>query len=478
MRLSAALTPGVWFWRLRTAMGRTDGERASPVWWFRVGERSSAIDTSWGSELDVNGDGYADVAVSSPEANVRLGRVDVFYGGPSGINATPGVTLRGPATQDGFGSALASAGDVNGDGFGDLVVGSPAASPGGALATGRITVFLGSATGLSASPSVTRDGLSMIGRFGSAVSGGDVNRDGYADLVVGAPAVDGAGGSRSGSGAAYVYFGSATGIALMPSQALDGQAAGDSFGGQVSVAGDVNGDGFADAIIAAHTARVPTGSVAVHLGSATGLSLTAQRTLSASAASDSFGWTIAAGGDVNGDGYADVAAGAANANDWTGSLSIWLGGASGVEATAQRRLVGAAMGAGFGSSASMSGDVNADGFDDVVVGAARSPVLGLAGAGRAFVFLGSMSGVSAAATHTLDGVAADDAFGSATAIVGDVNGDGVQDFVVGAINASTSGRDRAGGISVYAGVRGAAPMLLRTVFGAASGDAFGSALSL
>jgi hypothetical protein len=208
------------------------------------------------------------------------------------------------------------------------------------------------------------------------------------------------------------------------------------------------------------------------------LSLTAQRTLSASAASDSFGWTIAAGGDVNGDGYADVAAGAADANDWTGSLSIWLGGASGVEATAQGRLVGGARGTGFGSSASMRGDVNADGFDDVVIGAARSPVLALAGAGRAFVYLGSASGISAAAAHSFDGVESDDAFGSASAVVGDLNGDGVRDFVVGAVNASMAGRARLGGVSVYAGVRGAAPMLLRTVFGAASGDAFGSALSL
>ena len=117
------------------------------------------IDTSWGTTLDVNGDGYADVAVGAPSGGVTAahpGNVHVYLGGTSGIAASPSVTLADPRASIGesFGLAVTSAGDVDGDGFGDLLVTAPA-SGFGALPEGEVYVYLGSRTGIADAPSIT-----------------------------------------------------------------------------------------------------------------------------------------------------------------------------------------------------------------------------------------------------------------------------------------------------------------------------------
>jgi hypothetical protein len=354
-RLASALSAGVWFWRLRgrDSVRNAEGTATSPVWWFRVGARSADGDRdgSWGTELDLNGDGYADLAVGSPGADDGRGRVDVYYGGPRGIGTAPSVTLRGGARGDQFGISVASAGDVNGDGYADLVVGAYWADPGGRSDAGTASVFLGSASGVAATPARVLEGAAWVDNFGySVASAGDVNGDGYADLVVGAYWAD-PGGRRS-AGTASVFLGSASGVAAMPARVLEGAAEEDQFGWSVASAGDVNGDGYADLVVGARNAdpggRRLAGTASVFLGSASGVAATPARVLEGAAEVDQFGWSVASAGDVNGDGYADLVVGAPGPFFAdivrAGTASVYFGSASGVAATPARVLEGAASG--------------------------------------------------------------------------------------------------------------------------------------
>jgi hypothetical protein len=148
VRPSADLPPNrVVFWRLRGRVGAVMGTRTSPTWQFRVGARSAPVDTASGVESDFNGDGFTDVAVGAPGANGGRGRVSVFYGGPLGVSATAGRVLEGGAVFDGFGTTIEGIGDVNGDGFADLAVAAPQAAVGGVGSIGYVTVHFGGSGG-------------------------------------------------------------------------------------------------------------------------------------------------------------------------------------------------------------------------------------------------------------------------------------------------------------------------------------------
>jgi hypothetical protein len=223
VRPASALAPGVWFWRVRGRANATLGTRTSPVWWFRVGARSADgdRDTSWGSELDVNGDGFADVAVGSPGADASRGRVDVFYGSAMGVANIPSVTLSGDAASDTFGDAVASGGDINGDGFTELLVGASNAAPGGRLVAGRVYVYFGSASGLTSTSVLVLDGATRDDRFGIALgAAGDTNRDGFGEFVVGASFSSPMG--RVFAGSATVFRGSTIRSSIAPMIVLAG----------------------------------------------------------------------------------------------------------------------------------------------------------------------------------------------------------------------------------------------------------------
>ena len=197
---------------------------------------------------------------------------------------------------------MATAGDVNGDGYSDVVVGAW----GNASATGKANLYLGGASGLSPTLSWTAMGEVAGDRFGtSVVAAGDLNGDGYSEVLVGAD------GYSTGKGKAYLYLGSDMAPYLVASGwTATGEAEGDELGNSVGTAGDVNGDGYSDAVVGAWGNASATGKAYLYLGSASGLSTGPSWTASGEAANDAFGASVATAGDVNGDGYSDVIVGA------------------------------------------------------------------------------------------------------------------------------------------------------------------------
>jgi hypothetical protein len=272
------------------------------------------VDSSWGTTLDVNGDGFADVVVGAPGVN-NTGAAYVYLGGATGLATTPATTLIGPAGPGppgldyGFGWSE-SAGDVNGDGFADLVAAAGNDGP------DCVYVYLGGVDGLADTPVSTLclTGHSLLAPH--VESAGDVNGDGYADLVVS----QGVGGGDTG---AFVFLGSRTGLVMTPATAFSvGSAAVD----YVASAGDVNGDGFGDLVVAVAGESVPC-CFYIYLGSATGLAGTPATTLPGS------DWGVASAGDVNGDGYADVLVGGSGQ-----SGDVYPGSAGGVVQSPATRL--------------------------------------------------------------------------------------------------------------------------------------------
>jgi len=295
-------------------------------------------------------------------------------------------------------------GDVNGDGFGDLAVR-------GGLRPGEpavVSVFWGSEAGVGAAPAqVVRVAATRLA--GAA----DLQRDGFADLLVGTASA--APGGRPDAGAVSVYAGSATGPGASPAQRIEGEAAGDLLGTSVAMLGDTDGDGFDDFAAGAPGARGGAGSARVYAGGPGAATL--RRTLDG-AAGEALGSCVARVGDVNGDGYADLAVGAVGALGGRGRVSLYLGGATGIGPAAARVWDGDAARDGVGELVVGVGDVNGDGYADVAV-AARGASLGAdAGVGRVRVYAGAPEGPAAAPTWVLDGVQVRGYFGSSIARVG------------------------------------------------------------
>jgi len=372
---------------------------------------------------DVNNDGYDDVIIGADGYSSNKGRVYVFLGSANGLSNTPSVTITGEGNLDLFGYSAQTAGDTNGDGFDDVIVGAFGYS--GFSRQGRAYLYLGNVNGLSTTAAITLTGESGLNYFGQrAATAGDVNKDGFADIIIGAPGSP----SLSIQGRTYLYLGSASGLSATPALTLTGESSNDSFGWSVGIAGDVNKDNYTDVFVTARGYLTNTGRVYIYHGSASGLSTTPALTLTGQTANEFFGHSASAAGDINQDGYSDIVIGASGYMSQTGRAYVYLGGVSGLGASPVITLTGQATTYAFGNSVGTAGDINGDGYSDIVVGAEGY----LSSTGQAYLYLGTVSGLDSTPTITLTGENVGDHFGARGSTGGDVNHNGVDDLIIGA----------------------------------------------
>ncbi len=386
--------------------GSATGLGAVAAWTAESDQADARFGDSVSTAGDVNGDGFDDVIVGALyywDAEPGEGAAFVYHGSASGLGATPAWTEDSDLVGVFFGDSVSAAGDVNGDGFDDVIVGAPYFDNPQSQ-EGRAFVYHGSAAGLGAAPSWTAESDQATAHFGFSVSAaGDVNGDGFDDVVVGAWQYD---GGDVDEGRAYVYHGSAAGLGEAAAWTAESDQADAVFGWSVSTAGDVNGDGFDDVIVGEpyyDSGLINEGRAFVYQGSAGGLGGAATWTAESGQAYAFLGNSVSTAGDVNGDGFGDVIVGAWQFDDGEadeGRAFVYHGSAAGLHAASDWIAEADQAGVLFGNSVSTAGDVNGDGFDDVIVGAGGYED-GEAYEGRALLYLGSCDADGAACSGGL-----------------------------------------------------------------------------
>ncbi len=450
---------------------------------------------------DINGDGLADLIIgalgndangqNSGIAYVVFGKTDSVTVDLNAVaNGTGGFKIAGQAALDNAGSSVSNAGDVNGDGLADLIVGSDSNDANGQNSGAAYVVF-GKTDGTTIDLNAVANGTGGFKIAGQAAfdyagvsvsTAGDVNGDGFTDLIVGAYLNDANG---SDSGAAYVVFGKTDGGAIDLNAVANGtggfkiagQTATDLAGISVSNAGDVNGDGRADLIVGAYsndTNGRNSGATYVVFGKKDGGTIdlnavangTAGFKISGQAEGDFASNSVSTAGDVNGDGLTDLIVGAFynDANDQnSGAAYVVFGKTDGTMVDLNTvangiggfKIVGQAAFDYAGVSVSHAGDVNGDGLTDLIVGAYD----GANGndSGAAYVVFGKKDGttidLNAVANGTggfkIAGQAGADFAGISVSNAGDVNGDGLVDLIVGATGNDANGNNSGAAYVIY-----------------------------
>ena len=454
---------------------------------------------------DINGDGFSDLLIGAPQSDredkVDAGETYVAWGRSAvpessmdlrTLDGLNGFRIKGVGAHDKSGHSVDSAGDINGDGYADMLIGAYGADPGGRSSAGETYVIFGKHDGfpdamdlveLDGTSGFVLEGIDASDDSGYAVSSaGDINGDGYGDILIGAR--DGDPRDKRNAGETYVVFGNSSGFSdRYKLSHLDGSDGlmlqgiddGDDSGRAVSGAGDVNGDGYDDILIGAlyadpsdmssagetylvfgHSESFPPTMDLSDLDGVTGMIFEGRLQ------GDHSGRAVSSAGDVNGDGYDDILIGAPSADNHAGEAYVVFG---------KRELFSAVMNPDqldgsngfvingedafdhFGYSVSTAGDVNQDGFADLVIGAYGSDPNGIDGAGSSYLIFGKEGGFAsewnAGELNGVDGAVftgfeVDENAGYSVRTAGDVNGDGYSDILLGSMNADALSRAESG----------------------------------
>ncbi|MDP2316431.1 MAG: integrin alpha [Pseudomonadota bacterium] len=451
----ADLAPTTTFWPTDLEMSvRSVPETATYT--YGGARASSYLGGTVSVDGDLDGDGLDDLITGAYNAGASTeGEVYIYFGDAAGLPATADTTLTGPATSSQFGDAAASGGDVNGDGYDDLLAGAPNTTLASGQRDGKVFVHHGSATGVASAADAELEGEVTTDDYGDLVGGaGDINGDGFADVYVGAPHEDTTDGNE---GRVYVYLGAAGGVDASTVVLITGTTPSAQLGSSLAAVGDVDADGYDDLLVG-HSlddvASTNSGSAYLFHGGPSGLETTARTTLRGANSSDGFG-VVGAAGDVDGDGYADVVIGAYGYDDGAhtsaGAAYVFHGSAAGLTTTATTIVVGQNTSDSLGEGVGGAGDLDGDGFGDILVGAPNNDTTGT-NAGVLYVHLGSAAGVLASASVTLAPAIEQDGFGDITAGGGDLDGDGYDDIAVGSPLNDDYGTN-SGQVYVYFGYR-------------------------
>ena len=377
---------------------------------------------------DINNDGIDDILLGSINANSKAGEVYILFGSDStfiapfelgSLDGINGFKIEGETQDDRLGISASSAGDLNNDNIDDFMIGAYTASPNDSLDAGKTYVIFGSNTSfgsvldlslLDGTNGFVINGINAGDKSGSSISGaGDINDDGIDDMIIGASS------ANETAGEAYVVFGSQTAFTTpFELSSLDGTEGfilvgsnmGDVAGTSVSNAGDFNDDGIDDLIIGASSAdpfnRVNAGTAYILYGSSSAFNST-------------------------------VVLEALNGTDGT-------------------KIYGEGTNDRMGNSVSLAGDINGDLIDDVIIGAFVANPNGQADNGQSFVIYGGSGFPSSFDTNningtngfSLNGINNGDRSGVSVDGAGDVNGDQIDDLIIGAYNADPNGQNQAG----------------------------------
>jgi len=374
----------------------------------------------------VNNDGFDDLIVGAPytdaNGNANSGRAYIEIYSPSENRFVVHYTFNGEDPGDRFGWAVGSAGDVNDDGFDDVIIGAPWNDQNGNDA-GKVYVY----SGRDGSMITHKLGQRAGDQFGYAVGGGlNLNGDNRKDIIIGAPLNDDGG---SNAGKVYVYAGGSWGQIA----AIAGEASNDRFGQAVAKVGKTDSDGFDEFAVGAplsDASGVDSGKVYVYNGNNRSVKFVRKGTR----AGDRYGWAVAGTGRSNDDQWADLVVSApyADANGKANCGRAQL--LSGRNGKVLWTVSGDAAGDLFGLSVAGIGDVNDSGSGDVIIGAPNSDVAG-ANSGRAYVYTGG----SGTFMRSFDGHQPGERFGWSVAGVGDVTGDFLLEVTIGASQNSNAG---------------------------------------
>lgn len=423
---------------------------------------------------DVNCDGYDDVIVGAPGYNNpasgfnNAGRVMVFYGGKVDSNNRIGIDFENPdwiaygdSDNSMFGCSCSSAGDVNGDGIDDIIIGSYGwRGPGEGSPRGKVYVYYGSSNGLSGTPDWEVEGEKEGALFGCAVAAGDLNGDGFSDIAIGAKEYGTPELNKSGK--VYVFYGSGSGPGTTAGWTFVGDVAESQVGSSLATA-NVNEDYssnciYDDLIIGAPNYDETTqlyyyGKVYVFYGSQNGLPLQSSWEYRGKWKSH-FGISVGKAGrrknPVDGGVYDSIIVGAYTAREGgllqRGKAFIYYGSANGLDSDNKTDLVGENAEDFFGHCVGFAGKINDDDYEDFFVSATGYDTQ----RGKVYFFYGTETGINTSFSCTLQGGKAHSKFGYAVALAGNVDGDCCDDIIIGQYLFNTDFTD-AGAAYVYYG---------------------------